>query len=417
MMVRSRSSRSAPVVRDAGSDRPPLVLVADDDGVSRRVMARILQREGCKVLSAKDGEEAAALALETSPDLVLLDIVMPLKDGYEVCAELKRHPASAQIPIIFLSSLSEPADKIKGLELGAVDYVTKPFDRGEVLARVRAQLQLRRLTRELLAINQELRDKQARLDEDLRAAAVIQSSLIPAAPPAIAGVRVAWRFAPCGEVGGDIFNLVPLDSRHLALYVIDVSGHGVPAAMVTVSLSQSLSLSAGLLVAPGRPPAPRLPAEVLQLLEREYPIERFGRYVTMCYALLDCVDGRLTYSAAGHPPPLLLRAGGEFEVLPAGGTIIGIGAPIAFEQEQVKLGAGDRLFLCSDGIAERADPAGELFGAERLQRVLAASRAQALDGVCDRVMESLLEFGAGRPLQDDVTMLVVEFEGQGAAEG
>jgi sigma-B regulation protein RsbU (phosphoserine phosphatase) len=394
---------------------PARILIVDDDAVNRKVLAEILQKEGCEPQSAADGDEAVALALRAPPDLILLDIMMPAKDGYQVYAELQQDPRTMHVPVIFLSSLSDSADKIKGLELGAVDYVTKPFDTGEVLARVRTQLKIRRLTRDLMTANQDLRHKQERLDEDLQAAARIQRSLIPAGPPHIAGVRVAWRFTPCDRIGGDIFNLYPLDERHLALYVVDVSGHGVPAAMVTVSLSQSMSPQAGHLVKRGTPPgtsaAVRSPAEVLSMLDGEYPIERFDRYFTICYAVLDCFDGRLQYSVAGHPAPVLLRADGSLEVLRAGGTIIGIGAPIPFEEEELTLGAGDRLFLHTDGVVECTSASGELYGDERLHRALLASRGEPLEAACDRVVSSLKRFGEGRPFQDDVTLLAIEFEG------
>jgi sigma-B regulation protein RsbU (phosphoserine phosphatase) len=397
---------------------PARILIVDDDEINRTVLASILQREGCEPQSAANGNEALALALRAPPDLILLDIMMPAKDGYQVYAELRQEPHTMDVPVIFLSSLSDSADKIKGLELGAVDYVTKPFDAGEVLARVRTQLKIRRLTRDLMTANQELRNKQARLDEDLQAAARIQRSLIPPGPPRIAGVRVAWRFTPCERIGGDIFNLYPLDNRHLALYVVDVSGHGVPAAMVTVSLSQSMSPQAGYLVQRGSPPgasaAVRPPAQVLSMLDGEYPIERFDRYFTMCYAVLDCIDGGLRYSVAGHPPPVLVRADGSLEVLRAGGTIIGIGAPIPFEEEELTLGAGDWLFLHTDGVVECAGANGELFGDARLQRTLLASHGESLETACDRVMNSLQRFREGRPLQDDVTLLAIEFEGSSA---
>ena len=150
------------------------------------------------------------------------------------------------------------------------------------------------------------------------------------------------------------------------------------------------------------------------MLDGEYPIERFDRYFTICYAVLDCVDGRLQYSVAGHPAPVLLRADGSLEVLRAGGTIIGIGAPIPFEEEELTLGAGDWLFLHTDGILECAGAGGELFGEQRLHRTLLASHGEPLEAACDRVMSSLRRFGEGCPLQDDVTLLGIEFEGLSA---
>jgi sigma-B regulation protein RsbU (phosphoserine phosphatase) len=224
------------------------ICIVDDNLVNRRLLAGILKKEGYQLLEAEDGEEAIELTLKELPDLVLLDIMMPKKDGYQVCEELKRDRRSAHIPIIFLSAKTQVEDKIKGLDLGGADYVTKPFDRGEVLARVRAQLNIARLTKEVMEANEELMRKQRRLNEDLEAAAGIQQSLLPQGAPDMENVAVAWRFMPCESIGGDIFNVIRLDETHWAIYMLDVSGHGVPSALVTVSVSQMLHPNRGLLL-------------------------------------------------------------------------------------------------------------------------------------------------------------------------
>lgn len=221
----------------AGRSTPQKILVADDHIVNRKLLAGILKEEGYRLIEAEDGEEAVRLVLEEQPDLILLDIIMPKKDGYRVCSELQMDSRSVNIPIIFLSAKSDPEDKIKGLELGGADYVTKPFNRGEVVARVRSQLKIRELTKKLIRANQELLKKQELIEEDLRAAAGIQQSLLPSRPPDVDVVDVAWRFLPCQRIGGDIFNVIQLDEDHLAIYMLDVSGHGVPSAMVAVSVS------------------------------------------------------------------------------------------------------------------------------------------------------------------------------------
>ena len=389
------------------------VLIVDDNEINRRVLGAILKRERYALLSAADGDQALALARREPPDLILLDIMMPGKDGYQVCAELKADPATEHVPVVFLTALAEAADKIRGLELGAVDYITKPFDQGEVLARVRSQLKIQRLTADLRRAYGELRDKQAHLDEDLRAAAAIQRSLVPAAAPPLEALALAWRFLPCDSVGGDLFHFHPLPDGTLALYVIDVSGHGVPSAMVTVSLSQSLSPQAGHLVdAAGRALAP---AEVLARLDREYPMERFDKYLTVAYLLVDPASGRLRYSLAGHPQPLLLRAGGDVEVLDAGGTIIGLGAPLPFEEGEARLAPGDRLFVFTDGIAEFETAGGEQFGDARLRAALLETRGHGLDPACAHVMAALAAFGRGAPAPDDITLVALEFGGAAAA--
>lgn len=258
------------------------IFIVDDNIVNRRLLAAILAKEGDEFFEAVDGEEVVELAYREISDLVLLDIMMPKKDGYEVCAELKGDDRTANIPVIFPSAKTQAEDKIKGLELGGADYVTKPFDRGEVLARVKAHLKIARLTKEVINANEELLKKQEALDEDLKAAAGIQRSLLPQEPPDAGIVDVAWRFMPCERIGGDIFNMIRLDKTHWGIYMLDVSGHGVPSALVAVSVSQILHPQQGLLLKKIIKPPPFYeiisPGEVLNLPDREYPIERFNKF-------------------------------------------------------------------------------------------------------------------------------------------
>jgi len=402
------------IVRPTGPDK---ILIIDDNDINRQVLMGILRKEGYALLQAADGAQAVAAAQREHPDLVLLDIMMPIMDGYEVCTRMKKDPDTKDIPIIFLSALTETANKVKGLDLGAVDYITKPFDQAEVLARVRSHLKIRHLTQDLVAANRDLVEKQKSLDLDLEAARDIQASLIPRDAPVDDAIHVRWKFEPCDRIGGDVFNFYRLDDRHLVAYVVDVSGHGVPAAMVTVSVSQSLSPLAGYIVKrDGEGAGFQIPAphEVLTRLDHEYPIERFEKYFTICYLVLDLLTGHVRYSRAGHPMPIVVRTDGAFEYLAAGGTIIGLGSAMPFEEGEIDLRAGDRLYLYTDGIVEHENRGGEMFGEERLAAELRAGCTQPIDAVCERVMESMTEFGAGARPQDDVTLVAIEFRGTGA---
>jgi sigma-B regulation protein RsbU (phosphoserine phosphatase) len=386
------------------------VLIADDAVVNRKILASILGKAGFECVLAVDGTEALRAARREPPDLILLDVVMPGKDGYAVCAELKADPVLADIPVIFLSSLDEAASKIKGLTAGAADYVTKPFDRGEILARVRTQLRLRHLTRSLQLLNQELLEKQQSLDDDLSAAADIQRALIPRPELRLPGVELSWLFIPSSAVGGDIFNAQQLDAEHVAFYILDVNGHGVPAAMVALLVWQSLSPAMGLVVSGGGAPVVAPPAEVLAGLEPEFPYERFERYFTISYLVLHVPSGRLAYSTAAHPLPLLARTDGTLQPLEEGGSIIGLGLG-SYEQGEVWLERGDRVFLFTDGIGEYRSPGGELFGDERLRETLRTAAGLPLEGVGERLYRALKEFGAGGLAGDDISFLALEYHG------
>ncbi len=391
------------------------ICIVDDNLVNRKLLAGILKREGYELLEAEDGEEAIALTLRELPDLVLLDIMMPKKDGYQVCEALKRDERSAHIPIIFLSAKTQVEDKIRGLDLGGADYVTKPFDRGEVLARVRTQLNIARLTKEIMKANEELMRKQSRLDEDLEAAAGIQQSLLPQGPPDMENVAVAWRFMPCESIGGDIFNVVRLDERHWGIYMLDVSGHGVPSALVTVSVSQMLHPHKGLLLKKAITPPYyeiRNPAEVFDLLDREYPIDRFDKYFTITYLILDLKEGLIRYSNAAHPSPILLRKDGALELLDRGGTIIGMGGVLPFEEGEKRVEPGDKLVVYTDGIVEYQDRQGEFYGEQRFHGVLHQLRERPISQLIDGVIDALMDYGDRNPPRDDVTLLGFEFKGE-----
>jgi phosphoserine phosphatase RsbU/P len=397
------------------------LLIVDDEPLNRDLLAVILRGENCAVLFAGDGESAIELARTEQPSLILLDVMMPGKkgeavmDGYDVCAHLKNDPRMAHIPIIFLTALHESAEKIRGLSLGASDYIAKPFDRGEVVARVRSQLAVSRLTRELISVNRRLLEKQASLDADLHAAGYIQRALMPAPNfEPVPYVQMACRLNPSDEVGGDVCNYHYIDEDHLAAYIVDVSGHGVPAAMLAVAISRSLapgSLHRAVDGSRGIDPAMFSPAEVLRRLDREYPIERFDKFFTICYLVLDQRTGEFRYSRAGHPMPVVVRKSGLLELLETGGTIIGIGSPVPFEEGTGRLQPGDMIVLYTDGVTECQNASGVFFGDDRLFRALAGTAGAEPDAACETVMNDLLEFSGGARMRDDVTMMALRYEG------
>jgi sigma-B regulation protein RsbU (phosphoserine phosphatase) len=260
----------------------------------------------------------------------------------------------------------------------------------------------------------ELANKQKRIDEDLVSAAGIQRSLLPPSFPVVENVRFASRFLPCERVGGDIFNVFALNEDKTAMYILDVSGHGVPAALVTVSVSQMLNPVTGYFCTPdGRKPSSESgldsPKTVLETLDKDYPIERFDKYFSMCYAVLDHRLGLLRYSNAGHPAPILLRRDGSIETLNRGGTIIGLGGLMQFEEEVKALEPGDRVFFYTDGITEYFSDTGEAFGADRMRRTLRELRGAPLRTMLDGLVAAATSFGAGSRADDDITLLVMEY--------
>ena len=254
------------------------------------------------------------------------------------------------------------------------------------------------------------------LDQDLQAAAEIQRMLLPASLPAVELIDVAWQFRPCRRIGGDIFNVLRLDSDHWAIYMIDVSGHGVPSAMIAVSVSQTLQPHSGTLV--GKTDDfqciadIKSPAAVLEILDREYPLERFNNFFTISYLVLNIRTGALRYASAGHPLPILIRAaGGAGEFLERGGAVIGMDGLIPFTEHEVRLDPGDKLFLYTDGITEYQDPDGAIYGSRRFRDTLLALRHQSVAAMVEEATRAVLEFGRGAEPLDDFTLLGIEFRG------
>src|SRR4051794_4845203 len=291
------------------------ILIVDDEELNRDGLARRLQRHDYEVVAAPGGREAIELLGGRRFDLVLLDIMMPGMNGLEVLKFLRRVDSLIDLPIIMVTAKGETEDMVEALELGANDYVTKPLDFPVVLACIRTQLALRRavaqvkeLEEKLDAHNQELRAAAADLaaandrhTRDLEAAGRVQRALLPARPPEVPGARFAWAFEPCRQLAGDYLNVFRLGDRHAGLCVLDVSGHGVAAALLSVTLSQFLTRAAG----PGSAAVP--PAEVAARLARELAPEATAGYtLSLLYGVLALDTGEFRFVSAGHPGPVHL---------------------------------------------------------------------------------------------------------------
>jgi len=254
----------------------------------------------------------------------------------------------------------------------------------------------------------ELQKKQKLIDRDLESAAAIQKSLLPAKSPAIENIQVAWKFEPCEQIGGDIFNIHHMDDRRVGLYMLDVCGHGVPAALISVAVSQFLNSTDGLL---GNNCELLSPQIVLNKLEQSFPFERFDSFFSIIYMTLDVRDGWLEYSGAGHPPPILIRSEGSLGFLNRRGPIIGFGSATPFGQSSIQLQAGDRVILYTDGLLESRNPAGDYFGKSRLQDVLYAHRRAPVQTMVDAVYAKIKDFRQQAAPDDDISLLAVEYNG------
>lgn len=280
----------------------------------------------------------------------------------------------------------------------------------DVTRRRNAEEELRRAKRESEVAYLGLR-------ESLDVAAGIQKSLLPTKPPAIDGVDVGWIFEPCDQLAGDSLNIVRLDDRHVAFYMLDVSGHGLPAALLSVTLSRLLSTTSedSILFAGGDAgedgPTAARPSIVLERLNRQFPFEPGTRqYFTIFYGILDVETMELHYASAGHPAGVIVSRSGEARILHASGFPVGLVPDATYRDRFVHLRRGDRLALYTDGVTEATNDSDEEFGSGRLLALLEATRSGSLMDGLEAVRKVVEEWSGERGLDDDLSMLSIELD-------
>src|SRR6185436_12881599 len=368
------------------------VLIVDDVKANVDMLVEAL-RGDYKLSVALGGEAALRAVLKSPPDLLLLDIVMPELDGYEVCRRLRADPATRELPVMFLSSLEDVKDKAKGFELGANDYLTKPFEILEVKARVNSLLKAKSYADAVKAAQ----------ERDLAIAREIQLGLLPsdfAARSGGSGWGVHAVIEPARHVGGDLFEVLRLSDGRMVLAVGDVCGKGITAALfmaVALTLLRTLARQC------------QTPDEILRRLNDELAAQNpRAMFVTM--ACLDVRGGRITCANAGHDTSLVVGSAGLRQVLPSTGTVLGLFPDQQYTSETLELAPGDTLVLYTDGVSEAANPGGALFGDEGLRACFAKGAGATAAESVERLLTSVRAFAAGAPQSDDITILALRRE-------
>jgi sigma-B regulation protein RsbU (phosphoserine phosphatase) len=371
------------------------VLVVDDAPANIQVVNSIL-KDICKVRIATDGAKALALVkTDPLPDLILLDVVMPGMDGYEVCTRLKADPATAGIPVIFLTVQTESEDETHGFDVGAVDYIHKPFSPAVVKARVHTHLVLRGIREQLARQLDELR-------KELETARQIQLSILPAQVPQMKGLDIAARYIAANSVAGDFYDFIVIDEQHLGILVADVSGHGMPAALISSMLKIALSTQVANATDP---------AKVLFGLNQALCGKFDQHFVTAAYLLVDLEKRTLTYSGAGHPPMWLWGPAieGTREVA-ENGLFLGRFPWATYSSVELPLNRDTWILLYTDGVSEMANPAEEEFGTTHFKEFLPSSRSDSATQFADRLLAELSSWAARGPgfeSNDDVTFVAL----------
>ncbi|KPA10963.1 serine phosphatase RsbU, regulator of sigma subunit [Candidatus Magnetomorum sp. HK-1] len=310
------------------------VLIVDDTPVMLTVLQKFLEMEGYCVYPATNGPEARELAEKELPDLILLDIMMPGESGMETCEKLKNNPNTADIPVIFISAVTDIDSKVKGFEIGAVDYITKPFEKQEVIARVRIHLKLRFAYEAIIKVQAD----------KLRQVKEAQESIL-VKPQDLPDAKFGVYFMPIHEAGGDFYDVLQLSEKIFAFFVSDVSGHDLKSSYLTSALKALLTQHASIT---------NKPEETMKTMNRVLTtIATDGKYLTACYCFLNRHQSRLTIVNAGHPPVIHVKSQTRtYEAHECEGDVIGAFQNVFFKPLEIKVSKGDRFFLYSDGFIE-----------------------------------------------------------------
>jgi sigma-B regulation protein RsbU (phosphoserine phosphatase) len=401
------------------------ILIVEDDAITLLLLSRIFEEWGYEVIKASDGKEAWDMMKKDPISFVVTDWKMPRMDGLELCKKIRSANFPGYVYVMLLTTSHEKQELIKAMEAGVDDFVVKPPTSRELNARIRAGERILKLEKDLEERNKKLSESNKKLTEaysvikrDLEAAAEIQSSLLPESASIVYGIQFDWIFIPCTFVAGDIFNYFKLDEHHLGFYLLDVAGHGISAAMLSVALSKVLSPvnHQECLLKPSNPdlgpPYYELtsPALAVQSLNDRFQADGdTSRYFTMVYGIIDTRDGRTSMTQAGHPPPILLRKGAQHaSTMGSGGYPVGLMPDLAYEENEVHLEKGDRLILYSDGITECANNEKEQFSTERLMALLEKGKDLTMNELMGRIEQHLRQWKGNDEFEDDITLLAME---------
>ncbi len=370
------------------------ILVIDDDPVARLLLQRTLEKQNYTVDIAQNGQDGFLKARELRPALIICDWNMPIMDGIEVCRRLKDDPHLSTTFFILLTAREEIADRVAGLDAGADEFLSKPIEMNELKARVRAGLRLYQL-------NQALQAQTQLLETELAEAAAYVRSILP--PPLKVPIAIESQFIPSRQLGGDCFNYYWVTPEHLVLYLLDVSGHGVGAALLSISVLNWLR---------SRPATDEAPHEVLQALNNAFQMRHQGqKYFTIWYGIYHQSTRELVYASAGHPPAILVpgKSSGPSQPwrLKTRGLPIGMFPDLGYVSDRCRINDHSTLYLFSDGIYDIPHSSNQTWGLEALIQLLETcaqddmSLATLLNHIQSRCAQEVFE--------DDLSLVQVRF--------
>jgi sigma-B regulation protein RsbU (phosphoserine phosphatase) len=386
------------------------ILVVDDELAFINQTKDCLEQHGYEVLTARNGKDALAILDREKVDLVLLDIIMPLLNGVEVTKIIKRNPLTREIPVIVISTMTEYKDRVEFFRIGASDYMPKPIDNGELMARVDLQLQLIRLRGEVEEANSALVQKNrmleqhvARIENDLAVARNVQRALLPDQDRRLDGVKVTFKHLASENLGSDFVDYLIDEQGVFHLIFADVSGHGIASALFA---SQLKVLFVSMTQ---RPLAPRAVMDQINQLSQRFMTK--GYYYTAIYLQYDRRARQLVLVNAGHVPLLLLeKETGKVKQVESNNSPLGLFPNEKYHDVTLNVGPGDKVLLLTDGLTEHVNSANEMFEISRVVRSLRANGGLGSLEIINGLLKEAREFGSVPVFSDDVTVAVIDFD-------
>ncbi|BAY19658.1 response regulator receiver modulated serine phosphatase [Anabaenopsis circularis NIES-21] len=375
------------------------ILVIDDDSTIQIFLKRLLEKQGYEVITACDGEEGIAKAIATHPALIICDWIMPVLNGLEVCNYIKTDPNLSTSFFILLTSLDSVSDRVKGLDAGADDFITKPIEQNELKARVRAGLRLHQLSRDL-QIQKQL------LETELAQAAEYVRSLLPL--PITEPLHINSCFIPSRQLGGDCFDYYWLDDDYLAVYLLDTAGHGLKATLPSISVLNLLRSRALKSLNYYQP------SDVLRGLNETFQMNyQNDKYFTIWYGVYHRITQQLVYASAGHPPAVLVSGKSpkntEVQLLRTPGMPVGMFPEAKYVDACCQIEKFSNLYIFSDGAYEITKADGTLWSLDGLIQIL-VSLQNTLDCPLEQVLNYLIALNSKETFDDDLSILQIQFD-------
>lgn len=380
------------------------ILIVDDEQKNLRLLQVRLKSVGYDVSTAMDGGEGFEVARSIKPAIIVSDLMMPNVDGIEFLKNIRADDDLKDIGFILLTARDTHESTVEGLSVGADDYIAKPFDTEELLARIKTNVRVSNLQEEIKEKNvllqekiSELIEKDKRIENDLEAARVLQQALMPDEFPENKAVKFGIKYQPSDEVGGDIYDLFEIDKNNIGVLIADVSGHGVPAAFVSTMARMAIANNERYYFSP---------ALLLQAVNEQLCANNTAGYnLNMFYFVLNTKSKSMLFSRNSHPNSFLyLNKKSALEPLTSDSINIGIDCKATFDEKEINVNSGDKILLCSNGVSNCVGDG--LSG--KVEALVTENAGLEIQGLVDKLLEEIGNSTGSKNRGEDVTILGIE---------